>query len=384
MLIPRTLASTLRKCKKSLLLLGPRQTGKSTLIKTLAPELTINLSREDTFLAFSRNPGELLDLLRARRYRTVFVDEVQRLPSLLNTIQAVLDDWPRAPRFYLTGSSARKLRRGQANLLPGRIHTYQLAPLSPGECGYQLDDRRALETGTLPGIYTERNRAEREKTLRSYAATYLREESQADALTRNLEGFSRFLFVAAVYSGRFMDYTKLASESQISRQSATRYFEILEDTLVVRRCPAHAKTAKRRLIQHPRYYFFDTGVLNALLENFRASSDRKGLLFENLFFNMVWAQAAAEDRDLRVSSYRTEHGAEVDLIVERAGMTWAIELKASTNVGRRDLRGLKSFVDFHGSAVRAVVAYQGSAEKKIDGVSILPWQEAIRRLFMER
>ena len=235
LMIPRGLGPLLAKSKRSLLLLGPRQTGKSTLIQSLKPELTINLAHEPTYLEFSRNPRELEERLAARPYRTVFVDEVQRLPSLLNTLQAILDEQGQQMKFYMTGSSARKLKRGGANLLPGRIHTYLLGPLTAREMGYKMKTQEALSTGTLPGIWTEPHRQEKEKVLRSYAAVYLKEEIQAEALTRAVEGFSRFLFVAAAEAGKFLDLSKLASQAAIPRQSGVRDFEILQDTLLLRR-----------------------------------------------------------------------------------------------------------------------------------------------------
>ena len=272
------------------MLLGPRQTGKSTLIQNLNPDLTINLAKEAVFLDFASNPQELEQRLEGNsNAKTVFIDEIQRLPSLLNMIQALIDESPRRWRFFLTGSSARKLKRGHANLLPGRLHSYELSGLTPIEVGAKFDVQSALSTGTLPGIYTESSNQQRIKTLRSYAATYLKEEIQAEALTRNLEGFSRFLFVTAACSGQFLDFAKLANEAKISRQSAMRYFEILEDTLIVNRCLPFAKSARKRLVQHPKFYFFDNGVYNALLGNFIASDDRKGLLFEHLFFNTLSA-----------------------------------------------------------------------------------------------
>lgn len=234
--IHRLLSSEIRESPKSILLLGPRQTGKSTLIKALNPDLTINLADESEFLLFTRNPDELKQRLASAPYKTVFIDEVQRLPGLLNTVQSILDNEDNAIQFYLTGSSARRLRRGRANLLPGRVLNYQLGPLVSAELKYALDTDRALATGSMPGIYTETNPKIRQKTLRTYASTYLKEEIQAEALARNLEGFSRFLYFAAIYSGRFLDLSKLASEAQIPRQSAVRYFEILEDTLIVNRC----------------------------------------------------------------------------------------------------------------------------------------------------
>ncbi|MBI1953720.1 MAG: ATP-binding protein [Candidatus Omnitrophica bacterium] len=360
--------------------MGPRQTGKSTLIRSLAPDLTINLAHEPTYLEFARNPSALEQRLAAKSFKTVFIDEVQRLPSLLNTLQAIIDEGRPPIRFLLTGSSASKLKRGNANLLPGRIHTYHLGPLTASELHHRMDVKKALETGTLPGIWTEPDFHEKCKTLRSYAATYLKEEIQAEALTRNIEGFSRFLFVVAAWAGKFLDLSKLASLAQIPRQSALRYFEVLEDTLILRRCEAFRKSEVRRLVQSPRFFFFDTGVLNGLLNNFTASSDRIGALFEHLIFNQLVHGALAKDEPIRISSYRTEHGAEVDFIVETKDQVLAVEVKASTNVGGTDLRGLRSFAQYYGKKHRPLLVYLGNIHKKIEGVEVLPWQAFLKDL----
>ncbi len=367
----RLLVEKLKKGKKSILLLGPRQTGKSTLIqKFLNPDLQINLAHESTYLAFASRPSELEERLEAHRPKTVFVDEVQRLPSLLNTIQSLIDSG-KAPRFLLTGSSARKLKRGKANLLPGRIHTYYLGPLCSSEMNYELVDQKCLELGTLPGIYLgEDSREDLQKTLESYASTYLKEEVQAEALTENLEGFSRFLMVAAQWSGRFLDFSKMANESQISRSSAIRYFEILEDTLIVNRCMSFSK-----------FYFFDTGVWNGLMHNFKASEDRKGLLFEQLFFNQVLSSAKAQDLSVKISTYRTEKGSEVDFIVEIDKDIFAIELKNSKQVGSHDLKGLKGFRESFGKKCQSFMALPTKSEKKvIDGIRLLPWQDLLQEM----
>lgn len=379
-MIPRHLTRILQRSKKSILLLGPRQTGKSTLIHALHPALTINLAHEPTYLQFARNPSELEARLAAGTFRTVFIDEIQRLPSLLNTIQALLDQGSPPIKFYLTGSSARKLKRGGANLLPGRLHTYHLGPIVASELAYRMDAIRALETGTLPGIWTEDDARERRKTLQTYAATYLKEEIQAEALTRNIEGFSRFLFVIAAEAGKFLDLSKLAGAAGIPRQSALRFFEILEDTLVLRRCEAFRKSSRRRLVQRPRFFFFDVGVLNGLLNNFTASADRLGGLFEHLVFNQLLDSAAARDRDVRVSSYRTEHGAEVDFIVEDGHTMLAVEAKASTMISRVDARGFRSFAEYSGRRHRAIIAYLGTTRKILDGIEILPWQTLLETL----
>jgi predicted AAA+ superfamily ATPase len=381
MLIERLVASTIARAKKSVLLLGPRQVGKSTVMRSLAPNLEINLAHEATFFEFAQNPRALEERLAATRPTLVFVDEVQRLPRLLNTIQVILDDArAKSARFLLTGSSARKLRRGRANLLPGRIHTYELGPLCAGECDFALHTAASLATGTLPGIYTEPDDRERKKTLRSYAATYLKEEIQAEALTRNIEGFARFLRVAAACAGQFLDLSKLASEAMVPRQTAVRFFEILEETLIVSRADAFATSDCRRLVQHPRFFFFDNGVLNALLGNFQASPDRIGGLFEHLFYNQLRSTASALDAELRISTYRTEHGAEVDFIIEGTDFAWAIECKASRNVGARDLRGLVSFAELRGARHRRIVAYLGESRRVVQGVEVLPWQEVLREV----
>ncbi len=380
-MISRTLTPLLSRSKKSLLLLGPRQTGKSTLVTGLKPDVTFNLAHEPTYLEFLRNPRELEERLAARTdAKTIFVDEVQRIPSLLNTIQTLLDR-PKPLRFLLTGSSARKLRRGHANLLPGRIHTYTLGPLVMGELKQGFALAQALSLGTLPGIWTEEDSETARKTLRSYAGTYLKEEIQAEGLARNLEGFARFLNIAAAASGQFLDFSKLASAAQVPRQSAVRFFEILEDCLLVLRVDAFAKSTARRLVQHPRYYFFDVGVLNGLLGNFHVSEDRKGSLFEHWVVTQIVHTAQALDVDVRYSTYRTESGAEVDLILEKDRVLWAIEIKASSHIGSNDLRGLRSFGDYYGKPHRKIVLYSGDHRKRLGDIELWPWADGIQELF---
>jgi predicted AAA+ superfamily ATPase len=201
----------------------------------------------------------------------------------------------------------------------------------------------------------------------------LREEIQAEALTRNLEGFSRFLFVCASTSSQFLDLSKLSSEAQVPRESAKRYFEILEDTLVVYRCPAFAKGQRQRLVQHPRFFFFDTGVLNALLENFEVSQDRIGFLFENFFYTQLVHSAMALDKPIRISSYRTEHGAEVDFIVELEGKIYAIEVKASSKFVKPNHRGFDSFSRYVKKPHRQILAYTGTMARRIEKLEVLPW-----------
>ena len=378
--IKRILSDGLLASKKSLLILGPRQTGKSTLLGQIFPNaLKINLAHEGEYLDYAADPRRLEQRINPKnRDQIVFIDEVQRLPSLLNTIQKLIDDRG-GPRFILTGSSARKLRRGQANLLPGRIHAFAMGPLVAAELNYQADENALMAFGSLPGIYTEDSERDKIKTLSSYAATYLKEEIQAEALTRNIEGFARFLKFAAVTSSQFLDIQKLAKQAQVNHQTARRFFEILEDTLIVHRLEAFAKSTRTRLVQHPRYFFFDTGVLNGLLGNFIVSDDRKGTLFETLVVTQILHSISARDEiGVRLSSYRTEHGAEVYLIIERPTETIALEIKATRNIGDSDLTGLASFARYYGKPHRAIVAYQGTERLHRDGIEIMPWQDMLK------
>lgn len=370
-----------------MLLLGPRQVGKSTLMRALQPTREINLALESTYLEFARNPLELESRVAAlpvvagpSALRTIFIDEIQRSPALLNTIQVLLDRPDHGLRFLLTGSSARKLRRGEANLLPGRLHAYRMGPLTSAEMSHDIATSAALMHGTLPGVLAESSVRDREKTLRSYAAIYLREEVQAESLTRRLEGFARFLTVIGEWAGMHIDLAKIATAAQVSRMSAGRWFEVMEDTLLVHRVDAFAKSATRRLVQHPKAFFFDVGVLNGLLGNFVASPDRIGRLFEHLVCTQLVHSAAAFDDDVRLSTFRTEHGAEVDFILERGADLYAIEVKASRTVSASDLRGLDRFADYYGKAHRRMVWYLGTEPKRLGDVDVLPWQQGLQAI----
>lgn len=380
--IPRLIADRLARSKKSVLLLGPRQTGKSTLLKGLSPDLSLNLASEADFFRFSAQPELLESLLEEQKPRTVFIDEIQRIPSLLNTIQAILDDHTRPPRFYLSGSSARKLRRGHANLLPGRVFMFQLSGLCARELGYRLDLGKALAFGTLPGPYLEPDQADRAKLLRTYSATYLKEEIQAEALARSIPGFARFLATAASLSGQICDFSKIASKSKVSRSSCIRFVEILEDTLIAQRVTVFEGAEEADTIRHPKLYFFDAGVLNGLLGSFELSQDRLGTLFEHFIYSQLRNSAFAQDEPLEIQYFRTRHGLEVDFVVHWGGKTWAIEAKAGEVQGG-DLEGLRAFRRYYPKVHRCVAV--GMKEPKNrkrsqDGILICGWEDLLKEL----
>ncbi len=375
----RMLAVTLIKSKKSILLLGPRQVGKSTLLKSLNPDLIINLASESEYLKFLSNPNLLVSLLKGKKYKLVFINEIQRITSLLNTIQMILDDWKNPPKFLLSGSSARKLKRGNANLLPGRIFQYSLSGFSASDLNYKLNLEKALKFGFLPEAYLEEDENSCKKLLRDYAAVYLKEEIQAESFTRNIGGFARFLEVISVSAGSILDISKIASKAKVSRTSTVRFIEILEDTLIAERIENFSAT-DAEIIRHPKLYFFDIGVLNGLLGNFESSLDRIGNLFEHLVYNQIRNSAFSIDEPYELFYFRTRNGLEVDFILKLKNKIYAIEVK-SGEVNNGDLRSLKAFQNYYPNLHKSIlVSLKEDKIRKIENILICGLKEMLKIL----
>jgi len=380
MYVPRLLEAKIRDSRKSILLLGPRQVGKSTLIKNLRPDLTINLADETLFIELNSNLESFKDRIESKPVKTVFIDEVQRLPALLNLVQFYIDQ-KKGIKFYLTGSSARKLRRGGANLLPGRVLNFFLGPLVAKEANYKIDTEMALSFGTLPEIYQEHNDKNRRDLLRSYSTSYLKEEIQQEALVRNLPSFARFFQAACHAAGQFIDYSKMAKLAKISRHSVPRFFEILEDTLVAARLfPFEPSLESADLIKHPKFFLFDNGVYNGLLENFKPSADRRGVLLEQLIFNQVRSSCWAANKQCTSSSFRTRGGLEIDFIFSIEGEVIPIEVKSSDTILAEDLRGLKDFGKYFTGHFSPFLLHAGRKEIKKEGIWCLPWQGGLKQI----
>ena len=378
-MINRMIGKTLQSSPKSILLLGPRQVGKSTLLKSLEPDLKINLSLESEYLQHLSDTDRLLSLIRGRSAGTVFIDEIQRIPSLLNTIQAILDDFSSPPKFYLSGSSARKLKRGNANLLPGRIFLYHLSAFCSTELPDEYDDLKAMKIGLLPDPYLSSNLKFGEKILRDYAATYLVEEIQAESLTRNLQGFSRFLKLLGGLSGSILDYSKISQKSGVSRTSVIRFMEILEDTLIAERIYCYPQTSAD-IVKHPKLYFFDPGVLNGLLGNFEVSLDRIGNLFEHLVYAQIKNSLYANDIQGQIYYFRTRNGLEVDFLLEIKDQLYAIEVKAGP-VTEPDTRPLMAIQKYCPPINKSfVVSPKESSPRKIGNVIICSTTELLREI----
>ncbi len=381
---PRMLAPTLRDTRRSALILGPRQVGKSTLLASLAPDMALNLASPSTFRDYVGHPERLERELAALSSgpHSVFIDEVQRVPALLDVVQLCLDEHPGRFRFLLSGSSARKLRRGQANLLPGRVQVHRMHPLLASELGPDFDLDRALAHGTLPGIYAEPDPQVRAMDLRSYADTYLREEIQAEVLVRNLGGFSRILDLVAASSGRILNLHALCKDAGLAYETARRYVQVLEDTLVTFHVPAWSGSDRSRLIRHGKLFLFDVGVRNALLRRplDRPLPDERGLLLEHFVASEIHRRLGTHWPEAALFHYRTRAGAEVDFVVEVGRELWAIEVKASTSVTRRMLRGLESFASRSSRVRRRIVVFLGARKQAIDGVEVLPLADFLNLL----
>lgn len=365
-MLDRLIRPRLERTRKSVLLLGPRQVGKSTLCRSLGPDRTINLADEENFIAFAKDPGRLRRETAALKGRAVvFIDEIQRIPALLNTVQALLDEKP-GLRFLLTGSSARKLKRGGANLLPGRIVLENLDPLTFWEMGdsFRLSD--CLTTGCLPGI-REEGKNEISRVLESYAQVYLREEIQAEAVVRNIGAYARFLDTAAEVSGDWINYSKLSSDMELPKETVRRFLEVLEETLIVFRVPAfREKESHRRLSQRDRFVFFDPGVRNALLgiQDHPLPAAEKGKLFEQWILLQCLYYARAHGKSWRLSSYRTDAGAEVDIVLDTGNRLIAIECKAGKSVSSVFFRGGRSLEQIAQKTMEKILLYTGPSVQR--------------------
>jgi len=382
-MLSRTLYSRLKKSTKSILLLGPRQVGKSTLIRELAPDRMINLMDENLYVSYLKEPARLKrELASLNKPSLVAIDEIQRVPALLNMLQLLLDEESKH-RFLLTGSSARKLRKGHANLLPGRILIEHLGPLSFWELGSKFDLEKTLCLGTLPGVYLEEPRVAAD-ILESYGQIYLREEIQAEALTRNLGAYGRFLDLAAEASGQWINYSKISSDIEIPKETLRRFYSLLEDTLVAYRVEAfRPKKSKRRVSQRERFVFFDLGVRNALLGIHKGplTPMEKGSLFEQWIFLQIMAFNDSHKKGWRISSFRTDTGAEVDWILDTGALLIAIECKWGKNVSTHDLTGLRSFDQYASKPVKKYVVYNGSSAQQFAKSEVaVPYQDFLSNI----
>ncbi len=380
------------------LILGPRQAGKTTLVRHLLGGFrnthSYFLQNPKTRADLEKEPERIIREVEAMEKKPiVFIDEAQKVPEIFDAVQYLIDG--KKAQFILTGSSARKLRRGGANLLPGRIKRYCLDPLMWGEmglvkenrikkiaagninehCRLSLDD--LLVFGSLPGIVTL-PRSEREDFLKSYALIYLNEEIRAESLSRKIGAFSRFLELAAQESGTSPNYTKLSNEAGISVQTIRDYYQLLSDTLVIEIVEPFLKNSRKRILASPKYYFFDLGVRNALAR-WPLSKDtanvQKGALFEQFVMLEIIRRARALNKNYKINYWRTSGGAEVDCVLDLGGEVIPIEIKNSSRVRPGELKGLKNFLEEYSATAKIgyVITTGERKEKLAENIMALPW-----------
>ena len=373
-MIRRILENRLAGLPKSVLLLGPRQVGKSTLCRGQSPDLEINLADQSTFNQFLKDPGLLTRIVSGNNKATlILLDEIQRIPDLLHTVQSIVDR-DAQKRFLLTGSSARKLKRGKANLLPGRVFIEYLPPLVYWEIAEDFNLDRALSLGQLPEIYLQDYGSD---LLHAYTAGYLREEIQAEALTKDLGAYSRFLDLAAELSGHYINYAKIASDSEINKETIRRYMQILEDTLLIERIPGYtAVDQNRRVRQKDRFIFFDLGVRNAILDKHEGSfsNTELGNLFEQwLILQCVYYKRLNRLR-WRLMSYRDSGGIEVDMILETATGLKAIEIKFGNRVSGKMFKNLVRFAEVCKQPCEKIIVYRGEFTQQFEHGTAIPYK----------
>ena len=360
---------------------GPRQTGKTTLLRQRYPNARrVDLLKADEFRRYMANPERLREEIEAAGTPPggqVVIDEIQKAPALLDEVHWLIEN--RGVHFALCGSSARKVRRGAANLLGGRALRFELRGLTAAEVGDGFDLTRVLNHGYLPRMVEATAPARR---LDAYGAHYLREEVAAEGLVRNLPAFSGFLNAAALCDGELINFSNVAADCGVSSHTARAYFEILEDTLLGRWLPALRKRAKRRVVRAPKFYFADVGIVNRLARRgvLTPGSELYGKAFENWVFHELSAYIAYREVAVELSYWRLAGGTEVDFVVGD-GLV-AVEAKAGARIANRHLKGLRSFAQDHPEVARRVlVCLEPRPRRTEDGIDVLPAEDFAARLW---
>ncbi len=359
--------------KKSCFLFGPRQCGKSSLVRKTLPDAHIlDLLSGDTYTRLSRNPGYIEEICRDSR--PIVIDEIQKLPILLDEVHRLIET--KGMKFLLTGSSARKLRKSGVNLLGGRARVRHLHPFSAAELGNKFNLDYALNNGLIPGIWDS---DDPEEDLAGYVSLYLEQEIMAEGATRNLPAFSRFLEVAALSNGEQINYQSISSDAQVPRSTIQEYFKILKDTLIATEVPVWKKGRSRKTVETSKFYLFDTGVTRRLQgrKSIVRGTPEYGYAFESWIMHELSAYISACRRDSEISYWRTRTNLEVDFIVNGE---IAIETKTTRNVVRDDLKGLRAIAE-EGNFRQRIVVSDEPLEREVEGVLILPWRVFIDRLW---
>lgn len=364
---------------RSYFLFGPRATGKSFLIHDqLANGIPIiDLLEHELYLRLSSNPGELETIIRAyEHHEVVVIDEVQLIPALLNEVHRLIEKYH--IRFLLTGSSARKLRRNQANLLAGRARQAELFPLSFAEIS-DFNLNKYLQYGGLPLVHLSN---EPQEELYAYVNTYLKEEIQAEALVRQLPSFTRFLHFSALTSGQLLNFASVGSDAGIPPSTIREYYHILEDTFIGFMLPAWTKSVKRKAISKAKFYYFDLGVKNILakIKALDQQSDLYGQAFEHFIALEIRAYISYRRKHLEFHYWQAKNGPEVDFII---GDETAIEVKTAERIQNKHLKGLKYLAE-EKICQRYILVSHDKLKRKIENIEVMHWREFLELLWQDK
>lgn len=375
----------LLQCPRSaFFLFGARGTGKSTWLRTQLPGAHVfNLLPPENMVRYGRDPAQFrAEVLARPRSDWIVVDEVQRVPQLLDEVHFLMEE-KGYKKFALTGSSARRLKRGGVNLLAGRAIHRQMRPLTASELGATASAAQRLTFGSMPMSITAEDDRAREEYLRSFVITYLSEEIRAEALVRDLGGFSRFLEVAALAAGQTTNIAGLARDAGVTRPTAVGYFDILVDTLLGEWLPAWRPRAKVKEVAQPKFFWFDTGVLHAAAGGFEQPmpSDWEGVLIEHLVLHEL--RSFMDYRGIRGSLgyWATPGGGEVDFVWWYGKQMVAIEVKSSRRYKSEFRKGVRSLESGVTGRLRSFIVYRGERELVVDGTSVLPIESFLDRLW---
>ena len=376
--------------RNSFFLFGARGTGKSTLIqkkyhsqKTLWIDLLLYEEEEK----FSHNPDELIFILNSNNYKKVVIDEVQKAPKLLDVIQKIMREKPKV-QFIMTGSSARKLKRGSGNLLAGRAFQYFLFPFSAFELGEDVNFNSILEFGSLPEIFQKKSKSDKKEFLKSYVQTYLKEEIVSEQIVRKLNPFRNFLQIAAQQSGQIINYSKISQDIGADDKTVKNYFSILEDTLLVFFLPYYHKSIRKQQRHSPKFYFFDTGVKRALNKQLEIPLMQNTYAYGNAFEHRLILECFYLNeylrKDFNFYYLKTKDQNEIDLIIERPGKSdILVEIKSAQYIQKRHISRLNQFKKDWPSPCKAQVWSQEKTSKTIDKIKCLFWKKALKNVFFQ-
>lgn len=361
--------------RQSAFLWGPRRVGKSYWIREHCKRARIiDLLQSDVFGEYAARPALLRERFGGKGDALVVIDEIQKIPALLDEVHWIIENTSQA--FLLTGSSARKLRRGHANLLAGRAWRRQMLPLTSQEVD-EINLEQVMISGLLPPHFLSTDPIE---DLRAYVGDYLKEEIAAEALTQNIPAFAEFLRVAAITSSELINYTNVARESGVSAKVVRSYFSILEDTYLGFRLPPWRRARNRRLIETEKFFLFDVGVANYLARRRpMLGGSEFGKSFEHYILMELKAYQAYREPEMELSFWRTAAGQEVDFIL--GSLDTVIEVKAGSRVHEGDMAGLRALREEHRVKRSMVVSLEREPRRVEPGIEILPWKVFLQRLW---